>query len=535
MSQSASTGTGSIAPGGLFTRNATGLVRELSAFDAFNLVFSAVLVPMGFMGIMAFAPVFWPHANLFLSLLIAGPLCACFGLVYLYFTVLMPRSGGDYVWVSRTLHPLLGFVVNVGFTYVFLTWVAFNFSLMINVLAPALAFVLNTNVGWLASPDKTEVLVVVSVLTALYAGLMVIGTKNVARFMAVSFVIVWIGIIAWAIIMAVGSNSGFISAWNGSQSVSYNDIIAKAGKLGFSNAGGISWTETLFAMTYAFNIYTGFQWTGYFAGEIKNVRRTATWSILGALVASVIGYVLLAFLVYQYYGQQFWGALTYLGLGGGAGNVSLGFAPYIPAMIKFLPVGQVVQVALVLCFILSVIWWTPAGYLLGTRNVFAWSFDRLAPAQLNKVSDRFHTPVAATIFIAVVIEVLNLLNLYSNLAAWLLSVIWVLGIGFIIVGIAAAILPWRRPELHALAPGWAKAKLAGVPVITMVSVIAILAWVFVTWAAFYTGSGGTFGFLPIVESGAVPIFAIVWYIGVSLYRRQQGVPMGKLFATIPPE
>ena len=172
MSQSASTGTGSIAPGGLFTRNATGLVRELSAFDAFNLVFSAVLVPMGFMGIMAFAPVFWPHANLFLSLLIAGPLCACFGLVYLYFTVLMPRSGGDYVWVSRTLHPLLGFVVNVGFTYVFLTWVAFNFSLMINVLAPALAFVLNTNVGWLASPDKTEVLVVVSVLTALYAGLM---------------------------------------------------------------------------------------------------------------------------------------------------------------------------------------------------------------------------------------------------------------------------------------------------------------------------------------------------------------------------
>ena len=133
------------------------------------------------------------------------------------------------------------------------------------------------------------------------------------------------------------------------------------------------------------------------------------------------------------------------------------------------------------------------------------------------------------------VEVLNLLNLYSNLAAWLLSVIWVLGVGFIIVGIAAAILPWRRPELHAAAPGWAKAKLAGIPVITVVSVIAIAAWAFVTWAAFYTGSGGTFGFLPIVESGAVPIFAVFWYLGVSFYRRQQGIPMGKLFATIPPE
>ena len=29
----------------MFTRNATGLVRELNAFDAFNLVFSAVLIP----------------------------------------------------------------------------------------------------------------------------------------------------------------------------------------------------------------------------------------------------------------------------------------------------------------------------------------------------------------------------------------------------------------------------------------------------------------------------------------------------------
>src|SRR5207253_8096887 len=107
----------------LFTRNATGLVRELSAFDAFNLVFSAVLIPVGITQVMGFAPQFWPHANMFVSFLIATPLVACFGLVYLYFTSLMPRSGGDYVWVSRTLHPSLGFLVNFSLTFVFLTWV----------------------------------------------------------------------------------------------------------------------------------------------------------------------------------------------------------------------------------------------------------------------------------------------------------------------------------------------------------------------------------------------------------------------------
>ena len=66
---------GAQPPGGsrnLFVRNATGLVRELSAFDAFNLVFSAVLIPVGITQVMAFTPTFWPHANMLLSFLLAG-------------------------------------------------------------------------------------------------------------------------------------------------------------------------------------------------------------------------------------------------------------------------------------------------------------------------------------------------------------------------------------------------------------------------------------------------------------------------------
>lgn len=78
----------------VFVRNATGLVRELSPFDAFNLVFSAVLIPVGITQVLSFAPTFWPGANVLLSFLFSIPLVLCFGLVYLYFTVAMPRSGG---------------------------------------------------------------------------------------------------------------------------------------------------------------------------------------------------------------------------------------------------------------------------------------------------------------------------------------------------------------------------------------------------------------------------------------------------------
>src|SRR5260370_4956895 len=126
--QLTTTGTraGAQPPGGsrnLFVRNATGLVRELSAFDAFNLVFSAVLIPVGITQVMSFTPIFWPHANMLVSFLLATPLVGTCGLVYLYFTVIMPRSGGDYVWGSRTLSPFFGFFANSSLPFVFVTWI----------------------------------------------------------------------------------------------------------------------------------------------------------------------------------------------------------------------------------------------------------------------------------------------------------------------------------------------------------------------------------------------------------------------------
>src|SRR6266568_8741417 len=125
----------------LFVRNATGLVRELSAFDAFNLVFSAVLIPVGITQVLSFAPTFWPNANVLLSFLFSLPLVLCFGLVYLYFTIAMPRSGGDYVWVSRILGPGVGFLTNLSLTFVFTTWISFNFTTMMTLLVPSLAYV----------------------------------------------------------------------------------------------------------------------------------------------------------------------------------------------------------------------------------------------------------------------------------------------------------------------------------------------------------------------------------------------------------
>ena len=91
--------------------------------------------------------------------------------------------------------------------------------------------------------------------------------------------------------------------------------------------------------------------------------------------------------------------------------------------------------------------------------MFAWSFDRLAPEKLTTVSDRFHTPVIATITVGVIVELLNYLNIYQGLGSFLLNIIAVMGVAFIISSVAAGVTPVaRRPQLHAQGPGWARAS-----------------------------------------------------------------------------
>src|SRR5712692_8009547 len=247
----------------LFVRNATGLVRELSPFDAFNLVFSAVLIPIGITQVFSFAPTFWPGANLLLSYLLSIPLVFCFGMVYLYFTVAMPRSGGDYVWVSRVLGPGVGFIANLSLTFVFTTWISFNFTTILTLMVPSLGYV----AGFTWNPDQLTQFLIATVLTIIFAGLMMLGTKRVARYMAYSFAVVWLALIKKLIGLAITGHDAFVANFNTQSGTTIQQVTSAASKAGFSAGGALDWAGTIFAMIYAFQVFTGFQWTGYFAGE----------------------------------------------------------------------------------------------------------------------------------------------------------------------------------------------------------------------------------------------------------------------------
>src|SRR5260370_3667229 len=94
---------------GIFLRKATGLVREVSLFDAFVMNTLGMNVAVGGVFLFLQAPADFPGGSMLLAVII-GTLLMAFTLLWVYsdFAAAMPRSGGDYIFVSPALNPFLG-------------------------------------------------------------------------------------------------------------------------------------------------------------------------------------------------------------------------------------------------------------------------------------------------------------------------------------------------------------------------------------------------------------------------------------------
>src|SRR5437868_6139438 len=100
----------------LFVRQSSGLVRNVSVTNAlfFNVAafvgVGPTLYPIFYS--LGFVPVwkFWGISEYAWAAIIAGIFCAVLALIFASLTSVMPRSGGDYVFTSRIVHPFLGWM-----------------------------------------------------------------------------------------------------------------------------------------------------------------------------------------------------------------------------------------------------------------------------------------------------------------------------------------------------------------------------------------------------------------------------------------
>jgi APA family basic amino acid/polyamine antiporter len=514
----------------LYSRRSTGLVRELSTFDAFALCSGAIAIPIGAAQAFLWAPALFPGVDMRWSFVVAAAMALFFGLVYIYLTQMMPRSGGDYVWVSRILHPSVGFAVSAVLTFVPLSWTALNTGVMPTMFLPGLADLTGHHGFELTQGQQ---MLIGTGITLAIGLLVMIGMRFAARLATVLFGIVAAGTLLWIALMLLRSHGGFVAAFDADSPMKYRDVIATAEAKGFDPSPDLG--STLLGVIYGFQFFVGFQWVAYFAGEVRGVQRVAKRAILGVWGTTAVVYVVAAVAMYHVFGFRFLSSAVYL-FSDQPEAYKATAAPYISSLSQYLTGSPVLQWAIPITFLCSIPWITISCFLVGTRNILAWSFDRILPERLSSVSDRFHTPVWATVFAIGIIEVILWATVYTDFWAWLVNWIAVMALAFFVVCVCAVVLPFRRRDLFERAPESVRGRWLGLPKLVVVGVLGAAAEAVLIGIAFSTPEvGGEVTMSSLIYAFAIPVVAFALYWVSRGVRRSQGIELDRTFAEIPPE
>jgi APA family basic amino acid/polyamine antiporter len=522
----------------VFVRDATGLRRALSTFDLFNLVFGQIMPGVGIVFIMGLTPFAFPQSNMGLTFLLAIPLLALGpGLLYGMLGAAIPRTGGDYIYTTRIIHPAFGFLMSWIFVITNLSFISgagFLFSLEALVeFASTIGQMtsnsfLISNAAWFAT--STGELIAGTILIAFITIVVLLG-RAVWRLMRVLFVVVMICIVVNIIFLFTVPQSTFVNAFNAqfaSQNVTYSGIIQTAVKNGYTP--GWTWAGSVGALSFATLGLYGFPFPSYVAGETKNASKTQPLAILSSVLVGGAIFAAWCFAIYSAFGYDFFSAANYL--------TDVGVAVPIPASVNSLftviPQSPVLLFLGAIVFVLAWIWLTPTLFVPVVRSLFAWSFDRLGPAGLADVDDRFHSPVKAVILCGVAGEIMLFLFVYTSFPSLYANTTLLISVVMFFTSIAGLILPWRAKAIFDQSPAWIKRRILGVPSLTWVAgfstiVMSILLYSCVT-NAFTGGSPTSYPF-----SAGVAIAGLVMYYVAKTYRKRQGIDVTLAFKEIPPE
>lgn len=521
---------------GFYTRKATGLVREISPSAAFWMNMAYCSIPLS---VLAFtvAPSAFPGVSLFWSVVIISLLALIPTLVYGVLAATMPRSGGDYIWQSRILHPSIGFASNFNFTIATIfftgllsTWIAgFAGSSALLTLGTVLHSHTLVTLSVHAS-QKGWQLAFALFFILLFGVASGFGARITMKSMVWLYVTCMAGQLLVVAVLLLTDHAAFVHSFN--HYASYAKVIA----LGHS-VGGFSIHRTALAPTLATMplIYSGIGFamvSTYCSGEIKSVKKTSLYSTCGAVVGTGVVLAVLALLATHVFSINFLGSINAIAA---SKQYPLSSQPFFYLFASMATSSSVVIVLIAIAFEAGVIAVIPALYMIATRNIFAWSFDRVMPSKLADVNSRTGAPVNATILTALIMGGFAAAYLFVPLK-WtaFIAGLEVMGLfTFGLVGVCAIILPWRRPDIWNLSPyKWMMGK---VPVITVLGIatVAIEIWLIyylVTNKALGANSPSTLRLEP-----SLLIIGFVWFAVAAWFARRRGMSLIAGQQELPPE
>jgi amino acid transporter len=528
----------------VFARKATGLRREASARDVFIYNTNNQNVGIGVTFMVLLIPALYVGGSMVTATILAGILALPMAGVYAYFSAAMPRSGGDYVYISRTLHPFLGFLSSWNWVVWLVTYTGIPAAYLaqygLSGLCREAGYVFDspTLVGYGDNfSRKWWIFAAGSILLTLFAVIFALGTRLYFKIQTVTFVIAMSGVVVGLIILAIHNQTdtpgGFNSYIAGVGGV--DNATASLSK--YSNnlqQGGFDLKQTLYAMVWPLFITLYAITSSFIGGEVRNAKRSQFIGMPGSIVYVTILMLLLVLGLNAAVGTTFLGQLGYPLPQDVPSVLGIGNLPTYNEVIATMVRDQGWLVLLLgVSFIFWTYVWLPINFLAATRAILAWAFDGLFPRKLSEVNERYHTPIYAIAFIWVLSEIClylyvdQIFNTLNGIFAWILS--------FVLCSIAATVFPYRRPELWKASP-WNGSTL-GIPNITILGAVSTACLVFCEYWFWYDPVQGfdMWGttlrwVMALIVPSAIVVYGIAWYTS-----KQRGVAVDKVFAEIPPE
>ncbi|HKM51161.1 MAG TPA: APC family permease [Candidatus Bathyarchaeia archaeon] len=461
--------------------------------------------------------------------------------VFAHFSAAMPRSGGDYIFIGRTMNPLLGFAPNFSFYCIEIVWNALNIAFFVS-LVPLLASTFMSQQA-LAPLSTTWGMLGLGMVFWCIGLVQLTGMKTLLRMQAVTWIITFaaLGVTGAFMLNAVGVFPALFNKWAlqyvPTQPDMYHSIINQGVAAGFnpnpSPEGPLMPATLAFTVTMLGEMIPFMAGIIWVAGEVKKaesgVRQhvivfVAAIAGMFVFVASSLPWILSA-------GNQFTGAFVALG-----GNVNgLPTDGYLwgifPAVMPSWAVAFY-ALAAILCDI--IVYWV--GTTVMSRCMFAWSFDRLFPSFFADVNARFKTPVKALLtayLLALAVFLLTLVapNVYTLFGALFFFPL----INVFIVCACGLVFPYVRKDLYEQMP--LKAKIGRVPVL---SIISLLSLILVTWSASSYATNTSFLAAFGITDTMIVFGASFWVVGIVIffvsraYNKRRGIDLSIAFKQIPP-
>lgn len=538
--------SGSPADSSLFARNATGLVRGVSPRSAFviNFIPGHPVQSLAASFFVVFS--LFPGGSYLLGLLLVIPLSLAFSYAFGLLTQMIPRSGGDYMLVSRVIHPAVGLVSSFCMTLAgLLSNAFFGYAFVTIGLGPGLVGLgllagdhSLVNAGTTISTEKGWRFALGALMMCLSAVILSGGWRWTLRIQNTIFWVVTGSLIVCVIVAIFTSHSAFVNNFNSfahpftHSNNSYQDVINASVKAGTDVHPAFSFSKTIPIIGFfaTFSIYS--YWSTFVGGELRqgSTMKTAN-TMAGAGVTCILIVVVCASIFLHTFGHPFMIA--------SGSSTGLGTAIPTSATWFFLTgasVGSPVFLAVVT--LAYVLYWPLICYISmiqPTRMIFAYAFDGILPKGVTKLS-RTRSPYVAVI-IALVMSLLVFLWAINS-SSFLQVLVYATLVQLIamgLVGLSAVLVPWRRPEFYRAST--ARQNFLGIPVVAIAGAVAVAAAVFI-WIIYFSNKAA-FGLANtgrmFLIFGVTIGLAIVYYFVARAVRSGQGVSLDRAYAEIPPE